>query len=102
VAGGGLTLPALDRSRVSVRSRCAAAARAGHVRPDLVADRSRPGLRDGEWPTSTLQVVAQPGGTARTITPEGAYGAANRRGLQWTDPGLFGYVGGKPTLLRLA
>jgi hypothetical protein len=54
------------------------------------------------WPTSTLQVVAQPGGTARTITPEGAYGAANRRGLQWTDPGLFGYVGGKPTLLRLA
>jgi hypothetical protein len=48
VAGGGLTLPALDRSRVSVRRRCGAAARAGHVRPDLVADRSRPGLRDGD------------------------------------------------------
>lgn len=53
-------------------------------------------------PKATLQVVADPGGTPRTIGSSGPYGAADGRRLQWTDAGLFGYAGSEPALLRLS
>jgi hypothetical protein len=52
-------------------------------------------------PHSTLQVVAEPGGTPRTIASSGPYAAPNGERLQWTAAGLFTYAGGKSTLLRL-
>jgi WD40-like Beta Propeller Repeat len=52
-------------------------------------------------PHSTLRVVAEPGGTARTIASSGPYAAPNGEPLQWTAAGLFTYAGSKSTLLRL-